>query len=394
MKRKFIFSTVSLILLILLAQSCFYSPRYIYRVIAWQDSDYDDYKKFKSAPISPSEAPYHFTKGTLTQEQQTQQSFEKSETIKDLDSFLETNNTYSFLVIRKDTLLYEKYFNGATRESFQTSFSVSKSVLSLLIGKALEEGHITSIDDLITQYIPELEEEDERFRTITLKHLLSMQSGIAYSGKVSFPFVTADDPKTYYHPNLRKVAIKHSKIDTIPGVKFKYNNYNALLIGLVLERATKQSVSSYLQDRIWKPMGTEFEASWSTDENGFEKMESGLNARPIDFAKIGRLALQQGAWNGQQLINSEWFSLSTQPKMNADFDGYGNPKLWVYNYFWWGIPERENHSDFMAIGNMGQFIYVSPRSQTIIVRNGEEANGFGDGTWIKIFHEFMENQSK
>ncbi len=389
MKRKAFYFILTLVLFTVFAQSCFYSPKYMYRVIAWQDADYDDFKRFKSAPIEAPDTPFFFTPGTEAQKEQLRRTFTEALETEDLEQFLERQRTHSFIVIRNDTILYENYFNDNDRESVQTSFSVSKSILSLLVGIAIEQGHISGIDDPITSYLPELTERDPRFEDITVGHLLSMRSGIEYSGKISFPFVTADDPKTYYHPDLRRVALKHTNIDTLPGTRFRYNNYNALLIGLILERTTEQPVSTYMQDNIWRRIGAEFEASWSQDEREFEKMESGFNARAIDFAKLGRLALNKGSWDGQQLISRKWVSTSTQPKKGKDYV-YGDPTQWTYRYFWWGIPEENVLSDFMAIGNMGQLIYVSPRSNTIIARNGNETDDFGDANWIIAFHKFVD----
>lgn len=393
MKRKLLYFGLSLGALMLLAQSCFYSPRYIYRVIAWQDADYDDFKRFKSAPIEAAETPFVFSEANNAARQEFEDKFKAAAKTDDIDLFLEEQQTYSFIVIRNDSILYENYFHGNTRESIQTSFSVSKSVLSLLMGIAIDNGAIDSVDDPITKYLPELKERDERFSEITVGHLLRMRSGIEYSRKISFPFVTSDDPKAYYHPDLRRVALKHTIIEKEPNSGFLYNNYNALLIGLILERATGEPVSTYLQDHVWKKIGTEFDASWSLDENEFEKMESGLNARSIDFAKLGRLALSRGIWNEKEVIDPDWMHVSTQPREGVDYV-YGDPTQWTYSYFWWGIPEQKTASDFMGIGNMGQYIYVSPRSNTIIVRNGNETDAYGDAEWIGIFHEIANRLHK
>lgn len=394
MKKPIIIGTLLIIGLLTLTQSCFYSPRYIYRVVAWQDADYDDFEKFKYADIKKAHVAYKFINGTKAQTSDVVKTFEEDSTISNLDNFLKKKKTHSFIVIRNDTLLYENYFSGNDRNSLQTSFSVSKSILSLLMGIAIHEGAIGNIEDPITKYVPELEKEDIRFRDITIMHLLKMQSGLSYSHNISFPFVTGDSPKTYYHPNLRKVAIKHSKIEQKPGIKFKYNNYNALLIGLVLERTTGKSISKYLESKLWQKIGTEYDATWSTDENNFEKMESGFNARAIDFAKIGKLALDNGKWQNNQIVQSSWIDESIQPKMDSTYQNFSNPKFWTYNYLWWGIPEKNTKSDFMAIGNLGQIIYVSPRANTIIVRNGDEAELFDDSDWIILFQNFIENTLK
>lgn len=390
MKKKVVAAFSLMIIFSVVSSSCFYSPRYIFRVIAWQDADYDDFKKFKLKQIEKSKFPYFFFQGNSKLESEVIEKFEEDPSIVDFNAFMEEKKTHAFIVIRNDTVLYEKYFLNHDRTSLQTSFSVSKSILSLLVGIAIDQGFIEDINDSITKYIPELEKEDEEFSRISILNLLKMRSGISFSRDVNFPFVNADSPKTYYHPDLRRVAIKHSNIIGTPNGEFKYNSYNALLIGLILERSTKQSVASFMEKNLWQKVGTEFDASWSTDENNFEKMESGLNARPIDFAKIGKLMLDRGKWQENEIVKQAWVEQSTQPQKEYPLEQYSNPKFWTYNRFWWGVPEKDTKSDFMAIGRFGQFIYVSPRSNTIIVRHGEEIDSFNDFGWISIFQNFIE----
>ena len=203
------------------------------------------------------------------------------------DELLASTQTTAFLIIKDDRLIYENYFNGYERDSINTSFSVAKSFVSALVGISIDEGLIDSVDDPITKYIPELQNKDSRYSAITIKNLLSMSSGLRYVEEET-PF--SDDTKTYYDPNLRTVALS-AVIEEEPGKRFHYNNYNYLLLGIILERATGMPVAKYMEEKLWKPLGMEAPASWSLDSetNGFEKMESGINARAIDFAKFGRL---------------------------------------------------------------------------------------------------------
>ena len=313
----------------------------------------------------------------------------------DFDSFLEKNRTQAFIVIQDDAILYEKYFNGASRDSIVTSFSTAKSFTSALIGIAISEGHIHSVDDPITVYLPELAKRDPAFANITIRNLLMMSSGIKYA---EFPFVNGDNAKTYYYPNLRQLSLEDTRIVALPGEKFLYNNYHPLLLGMIIERATGTSVANYLQEKIWKPIGMEYPGSWSLDENGFEKMESGINARAIDFAKFGRLFLYNGNWNGVQVIPAEWVAESTQADTSVDYANYYYDDFifangqGYYKYMWWGIQRDEQNYDFMALGNHGQFIYISPQKNLIILRFGEtygEITG-ADG-WVDMFYKFATN---
>jgi CubicO group peptidase (beta-lactamase class C family) len=169
-----------------------------------------------------------------------------------------------------------------------------------------------------------------------------------------------------------------------PGAKFVYNTFNPLILGMILERATGKSVTTYLQEKIWSPLGMEYDGSWSLDseETGFEKMESGINARAIDFAKFGRLYLNGGNWNGTQIVPADWVTITT--KDNGLFsEGPAH-----YGYMWWTWDCTPNQTDYFAQGNFGQYIYVSPAKNMIIVRHGEQY-GLGDGlNWPMVFCKF------
>jgi len=276
---------------------------------------------------------------------------------------------------------------------------VAKSFGSALIGIAVDEGHIKSIDEPITNYIPEL--DGEGFKAITIRHLISMSSGLKYHEN-GMPW--GDDAKTYYYPDLRKLALT-VEIEELPGLHFHYDNYHPLLVGMILERSTGQTVAHYLQEKIWKRLGMEFPASWSLDskKTGFEKMESGINARSIDFAKFGRLFLNKGRWNGEQIISEKWVVESTSPmpisdydkyyreackKFNPDMGPYFESGMGYYKYFWWGYSREEGGYDFSAEGNKGQLIYVSPKKNAIIVRNGKSYGSIDN--WPEIAFQMIE----
>lgn len=365
-----------------------FGPKYAYRVMVWQDSDYDDYLKFKSVPIKKAAQPFEFISANAGQESQSIREFQQHPEVQNMIEFMERTDTYAFLIIKNDTLLFEYYAEGNDRTSLQTSFSTAKSFLSVLIGLAIEDNYIRGVNDRITRYLPELRESDGRFKNITIEDLLRMRSSIAYSSETKFPFMTMDAPRTYYHPDLRKVALEMTEIDPDLNGKFHYNNYNALLLGLILERATNRSISNYMEERLWKRIGTEFDASWSTDEHGFEKMESGLNARAIDFAKMGRLILNNGQFEGEQILKAKWVDRSTQP---IDTLSPGRNGGWGYSYMWWSIPQEERNAEIFANGRYGQFIYISPDTGVIIIRHGLRGAHLGDYDWTRIFSAYAES---
>ncbi|NYT10555.1 MAG: serine hydrolase [Methanosarcinales archaeon] len=378
---------VLLVVLPLTIASILYSPEYVQRCVFWGASDVYDYQKFPNRTVQAGYDPFFFRQGYAEDEARVSRLLQSALGIDDLDSALEASGTQAFIVIQNDTILYERYFNGARRDSIVTSFSVAKSFTSALVGIALAEGYIRSVNDPVTKYLPELAARDTRFSNITLRHLLMMSSGLQFTSEDYPIFVDdmfCDNALAYYHPNLRELALENTRIIEPPGQHFLYNNYNLQLIGMVLERATGQNVSYYLQEKIWKPIGMEFDGSWSLDsqESGFELMQAGINARAIDFAKFGRLYLKNGSWNDSQVIPAAWVAESTQEDRSIDRASYylydPNYEYYrifkdngYYGYFRWGLHKDDGKHDFLASGHLTQRIYISPQADLIIVRNGE-----------------------
>jgi len=368
-----------------------YPPEYVYRTIIWQESDAFDWQKFPAHPLHAAPTPYHFGSAP---DPRVEELFARLSATTDWNRFLEENQTQAFIVIKDGKILYENYFNNSQRDSMLTSFSVAKSFTSALIGIAIQEGSIKSVDEPITNYLPELTERDPRFREITIRHLLLMASGLEYEAFRPLLF-NSDDILTSYYPDQRKIALKNTQIIDPPGMYFHYNKYHPQLLGMILERSTGMSVNQYLQTRIWDPLGMEYDGSWSIDSQSsdFEKMETGVNARAIDFAKFGSLFLNGGRWQGNQIISEAWVNESTQPLLPENYaEYYGDwfallPGQAYYKYMWWGMRRDEVSYDFAAEGDKGQFIFVSPQKNLVIVRNGID---FGVPTekWLDLFYEF------
>lgn len=378
--RSFRFAAVlvfALAVLALLAALIAYPAEYVYRTIRWGDSDTGDIDRFPARPAAASPAPFRFAE--RPDDARVRAAFAAAFPGESLDSWLEATGTRAFVVVRDDTIIYERYFGGARRDTLLTSFSVAKSFASALVGIAIAEGRIGSAADPVTKYVPELAARDPRFARVTIRDLLSMSSGLAYT---EYPFLTSDGAKTYYFPDLRYVALQKSQVERAPAERFHYNNYNPLLLGLVLERTTGKSVTAYLEEKIWKPIGMQFAGSWSLDSerSGFEKMESGLNAAAIDYAKLGRLYLRRGEWDGRQIVPAEWVDASTRDAAPRDRTAHyaDSPAMLAagayYGLFWWGWLRDDGMRDFLAAGNHGQFIFVSPPRNLVIVRLG---TGYG-----------------
>ena len=364
-----------------------YSTGYMVREYFMDLGNADDYLTLPARELTAGPFPFQFAVD-ISKEILVQETFQSGAIIEDLDAFLADTGTWAFMVIQNDTIIYERYFKGYQHDSLVTSFSVAKSFDSALIGIAIGEGYIKSVNDPITDYIPELGERDPRFRDIQIRHLLMMASGLRFDEDTIL--LAQDDNLTYAFDDLRHLALTETEVVDQPGVTFLYNNYNPLLLGIILERATGRSVTAYLQEKIWDPIGMEYDGSWSLDseESGFEKMESGINARPVDFAKFGRLYLNGGNWNGTKIVPPEWVAVSTQD------NGLLQDAPIYYGYMWWGEKCNPDSQDFLAMGNYGQYIYLSPEKNLIIVRNGEEYGVESSGeewvVWAEAFCKFAE----
>lgn len=324
------------------------------RSMVWFEADVDDIARFPSRPIPAGDETSALRAGELP----------PGVVDADLERLLDRSSTTAFLVLRDDELLLERYNPGAAGDRPHTSFSVAKSVLSTLLGIAIERGDVGSLDDPVTDHVPELLDRDPRFADVTLRSLVTMSSGLGYEEQ-GLPW--SDDSTTYYAPDLRAAALD-VEVAGPPGERWHYNNYNPLLVGLVLERATGTSVSEYASRHLWQPMGAEADASWSLDSagSGFEKLESGVNAVPRDYARFGYLFASEGRVDGRQVVPAEWVAEATARDTSTDPAEH-------YQHWWW--VDRERAGRFYAAGNHGQFVYVDPATDVVVVRLGRTDGG-------------------
>jgi len=348
------------VIFIILCQSC-----HVGRFFVYNFADHKDYKKFPTRDIQAPSETFYFKKSArkypVLVNKDKWDSFEQ---------LLEKNKTLGFAIIKNDTLLYDWYRDKYDTSSVFTSFSVAKSFVSVLIGIAIDEGLIPNTNQPITNYISEL--TTEGFSKITIQHLLDMQSGIEFNESYINPFGHA--AKYYYGKHLLKY-IKKLKIAKEPGLGFNYRSVDSQLLGIILERATGKTLSAYLQEKIWGPLQMEYDGSWNIDSKSgaTEKAFCCLNARVMDFAKLGRLMLNNGKWEGKQVVSESWVKASIAPNDK----GYSNQ--------WWLFETPE--IAFMAEGILGQFIYVNPATNTIIVRTGKN---YGDISWRAIFNSLSQ----
>jgi CubicO group peptidase (beta-lactamase class C family) len=389
-------STLVLILVAWLGWSLMYPDRALFlaRDVGCK-STVKDYERFPERTIGNTAPAFHFRQNLSPELFQTIEYRSEGESKQmGFEDFLQSTNTTSFIIIKDDTVLYEGYFNGYQRDSIVTSFSVAKSFTSALIGIAIDEDYIGSVDDLMIEYIPEL--KGKGFDGLTIRHLLTMSSGIQYLNDDELPPLKGilqftDDGMSYSYPDRRSLILQVKPDGKPLGSEFNYNNYNTILLGMILERTTGRPPSEYLQEKIWKPLGMEYPASWSLESQrtNFELMISGINARAIDFAKFGRLFLKDGNWNGRQIISSDWVLASTAPDPNDHRVWHSDPD-WkeangYYKYQWWGRLNPDGTYHYTALGKFGQFIFVAPRENMIIVRFGIDDGGVDD--WMGVFQD-------
>ncbi len=359
MKKKYLV-VVTLLLLITL-NSC-----KVGRFVIYNFADIKDYKKFPARNIETGTVKFQFP---IAKKGRVPIDLNIKNKVYPFEKYLKDNNTVAFLIIKDDTIQYEKYWDKYDAASIVPSFSMAKSITSILIGCAIDDKLIQSVNEPITNYIPELKQNG--FEKITIEHLLQMTSGLKFNESYYNPF--GDAATFYYGTNLRK-AISKMKLKSEPGKQFDYVSGNTQILGLVLERALKnKTISAYLEEKLWKPLEMEYDASWSLDNknNGLEKTFCCINARARDFAKIGRLYLNKGKWNNKQIVSEQWVAQST--KMDTT-----NGSAWYYQYQWW-LPTKTG--DFMAEGILGQYIYVNPNKKLIVVRLGKNE---GKADWWKI----------
>lgn len=288
---------------------------------------------------------------------------------KPLETLLEDFSTTGFLVIKDDSILYEKYFTGATDKDLLTSFSLSKSITSILIGIALDEGKIDSIEDPVDKYIPTL--TGTGYEGVTIRNILQMASGIKFSEDYGDPDSDINQVmfKTYVYFEHLEEWITEFESERPQGEKHHYQSINTEILAVILKNVYDKPLSELLSEKIWQPMGAEQDANWNTDEYDTEIAFGFLNATLRDYAKIGLLMLHKGELNGHRIVSEAWVEQSTtiRPGESRPVIDKGNG----YQFHWW-IPTGNDEGEFMASGYMGQVIYVNPARNVVIVKTGTE----------------------
>jgi CubicO group peptidase (beta-lactamase class C family) len=306
-----------------------------------------------------------------------------------LAEYLERRQVRAFIVVRDDTVLYEHYSGGYDAGTTSSSFSVAKSFTSALLGQALANGTVRSLDDSVTRYIPELG-ANPAYRGVTLRQLLGMRSGIAYTRTNGGMWhdLRSSDAQFFYTSHMDDAILDQEREDP-PGLRWAYKDSDAELLGWVLERATGKTLARQLEDGIWRPIGTEHAASWDLDrKDGREHASSGLNATARDLVRFGRLYLDGGKAEGRQVVPREWVEQSTTLDATRTEPEVATWWLMQHQQYWW-IPMQnwDAERDFFADGSRGQRIYVHPRSRIVIVQLANDSAQ--DFPFRKIVHHLL-----
>jgi len=241
---------------------------------------------------------------------------------------------------------------------------MAKSVVAMLIGVAIQDGYIESIDQKITDFIPEYDRPGDHFNNeVTIKHLLTMSSGMDWNEDYYNPFgVTAE---AYFTKNLNDLMLSIDFTEK-PGEKWHYQSGSTQLMGLIIERSTGTSLSAYLSEKLWQPINATDQAEWMIDkQGGVEKAYCCINSNALDFARFGQLYLDKGNWNGVQLIDSSFVEAS----LSADLEAH-------YGYSWWLYETQYKYPVYTMRGVNGQYVIVVPALELVAVRLGHKREGY------------------
>ncbi|MCS7078025.1 MAG: beta-lactamase family protein [Bacteroidia bacterium] len=325
---------------------------YIYKALIYNYVNIDDYKIFENRTIaakSPEPLPMSKKKSPSPELQKT----------------LEDLKTVAFLVLKNDTIIHEQYTPPYNEHSLSNSFSMAKSVVSILVGIAYKEGLIKNLDTPVHEYLPEFKDGEKA--KITVRHCLMMASGLNFEENYGGPFNHTTE--SYYGTNLRKL-IKKLKVVDKPGTVHRYKGSDPLILSFILNKVTKKTLSEYMSEKLWTPIHAVDNALWSLDtKNGDEKSYCCINSNARDFARIGLLYLHQGNWKGKQIVDTSYVKESLQPLSLPDEKGN---KAEYYGYMWW-LMQYKNEKVFYARGILGQFIIVIPSKNIVVVRLGEDS---------------------
>lgn len=292
--------------------------------------------------------------------------------------FLEDSWATGFLVLQNDSIVFEDYYLGNTESTRNISWSMAKSFISALMGIAIEEGYIKSIEQNVEDYVPEL--IGSSYEGVRIKDVLQMSTGVKFNEDYG-------DFNSDINRWGRGFALGGSQDEFAgtlereaePGTINHYVSINTHVLGMIITRATGRTITDYMQEKLYTPLGMEYDGYWLLDGENMEMVLGGLNLALRDYAKIGTLFLNNGNMNGDQIVSKDWVKSSITPDGQHVQPG----ELFGYGYQWW-IP-KGNQGEFMAIGIYNQCIYVNPTTNTVVVKLSANPK-FNDKSYIPSSH--------
>ncbi|MCX6182859.1 MAG: serine hydrolase [Bacteroidetes bacterium] len=290
-------------------------------------------------------------------------NYNKLELAPEYLKYAENLQSCAFLVFKNDSLLFEKYWEVYTKDTVSNSFSMGKTVVSILLGIAIKEGKIKSVEQLVSDFLPQYKEG--MAAKLTIKDLVTMSSGFNFDEPYKDPF--GSPAKAYYGDDLEGLITDYDVVKE-PGKIFEYRSGTTLVLSAVLKKALGKSISEYDEEKLWGEIHAEHEALWNLDhKDGDEKSFSSYYATARDFARIGKLYMDSGRVDGKQIVPEDYVMASIQPaKLIDEFD---NKPLERYGYGWW-LMNYKGHKVFSPIGLNGQYVICVPDYDLIIVRLG------------------------
>ena len=303
----------------------------------------------------------------------------------DVEKYLSRSDTSALLILQDGEITYENYWLTGRKDQPWLSMSVSKSFISALIGIAIDQGYIRSVEDDVTDYVSSLKQSS--YDGVRIKDILQMSSGASWNENYS-------DPNADIFRSAEIMAIGGSlddlaaslKKDFLPGSFNRYNSTDTQVLGMLLRDATGMPVTEYMQKMLWDPIGAEYNGYWVLDSENMEMAYGGLNATARDYAKIGELYRLRGKLNGKQIVPSSWVEdslLTDAPHLMPGENPLSDYPM-GYGYQWW-IPDLSG--DFLAIGVYNQFIYISPKNNLVVVKLSANS-AYGTSEEVSTLSEF------
>lgn len=350
---------ISLLVILVFLGGLSFTPQFSHlkNFAIWGKHSIHDYKTHPTRLVASGGAPQYWPLDS---------NYNKGVISDSLMAIIDSNDTHAFIIIQNGKLLYEKYWDGYTPKTLSGSFSAAKSIISLLIGIALDEGKIKSLEEPVSNYVPHF--KNEGLDKVRIKDLLTMSSGTNYrESDLSYFSLNA----SAYYGDDEAYLISKLKSQEPAGVNWQYRSADTQVLGFIVEKAFGQNISDLVSERFMKPMGAEADALWLLDGNKkHEKAFCCFNGVAHDYARFGQLVLNNGNWNGRQIVSESYIKAATTPASYLkDPNENGNP-VDFYGYQYWMFQEQ-GHDVVAQNGLFGQYVFIIRDKNAVVVRLGE-----------------------